>query len=111
MDKIVANVCEESGLKWEEAQQFIEHVRQEHGDAIRKRQLPLNLSIAILSILVGLFIAGGMISATLNGIIIFFLALPIPYLGNALIIGSGIAMIGGGVLGFMKNGGRDIFVK
>ena len=57
-------------------------------------------------VLAGLILSVFIIYETLQGVIIFFLRLPIPYLGNATYFLAGIGMIAGGLRGM-----RDTLVQ
>lgn len=100
INQITIDVCEKTGMKWKEAQHFIDAVQVEHKDKIARRQRPLLVFLAVISIVAGLTISGAMLVATMNGIIIIFLW--IPFLGNIIITFTGLAMVGGGIMGILK---------
>ncbi|MCB8978645.1 MAG: hypothetical protein H6657_14590 [Ardenticatenaceae bacterium] len=102
INQITVDICEKTGMKWDEAQKFIETVQVEYEDEIIQRQRPLLVILATFSIITGLTLSIGMVVATMNGLIIFFLRMPIPYLGNIMIILAGLAMVGGGIMGALK---------
>lgn len=101
-NQITVDICEKTGMKWDDVQKLIKTVQVDHEDEIIQRQRPLLVILAGFSIITGLTISIGMIVATMNGLIIFFLRMPIPYLGNMMIIFAGLAMVGGGIMGVLK---------
>jgi hypothetical protein len=99
---ITIAVCEKTGMKWDEAQQFVGQIQVEHKDEIIRRRKPLFVLMAVTSIVIGLTLSITILVLTLNGLIIFLLRLPIPYLGNLLLFGFGVMMVGGGVTGLLN---------
>ena len=104
-NEIIREVCERTGMRWDDAQKFIKQVYAENREEIAGRQSGIIIALSVFIIISGVVISGGVLVATLSGWIVFFLRLPIPYLGNLVYFLIGIAMIMGGIRGFenMKN--------
>lgn len=101
-DDIVKEVCEKTGMPWAEAEKFVWRIRSEHRSEIAGRQSGLLIGAGLLTTLAGLALSIGILVATLDGWIIFFLRLPVPYLGNAVYFGIGICLTAGGVIGVLR---------
>ena len=98
-NEIIRQLCEETGMDWAESTKFIQYVEANHTKEITLKQSPLVVLLSGIVIFAGLVLAGMTVLRTLEGYIIFFLRLPIPYLGNLFYTGIGIAMIVGGSKG------------
>jgi hypothetical protein len=96
---IIQKLCEATGMDWPQAEKFMHQVRTQHGGQIARSQSPLITVMSIGFILVGLALSVFILYETLNGLIIFFLRLPIPYLGNITYFLVGVGMIAGGIRG------------
>ncbi len=72
------------------------------GDKIAARRRPLLIVMSLVGIIGGLLTAVGLVIATLDGWIIFFLKLPIPYLGNIFYFSVGILTFVGGLVGLQS---------
>ncbi|MBN1315993.1 MAG: hypothetical protein JXA42_11010 [Anaerolineales bacterium] len=101
-DDIIRTVCEKTGMPWYDAEEFIRQVRDEHQGEITGRQNRLLIGIAVLTVIIGVFLSIGILAATLDGWVIFFLQFPMPYLGNLMLFGLGIVIAAGGIVG-IKN--------
>lgn len=101
-DDVILEICEKRGVQWPVAQQFVQRVRVEHQDEISRHQNRFLVPVGVMTALAGLAIALGVVIATLDGWIIFPLSIPIPYLGNLLLIGLGLAMAAGGIGGLIR---------
>lgn len=101
-DDIILEVCERTGMQWSDAQQFVQRVYAEHQGEITGHQNRLLSVVGITTTVGGVAIALGIVLATLDGWVIYFLRLPIPYLGNLLIFGVGILTAAGGVMGLVR---------
>lgn len=96
---IVFAVAKRSNLNWNEAQQLVDEIKATHGTRIARRQSPLLVGIGLVTAVAGLFLTISTLIDTLNGVIIFLLDLPIPYLGNVVYLGTGLAMVAGAAWG------------
>ena len=96
---IVQKVCESTNMDWGQAEKFIQSIEAEHGRAIAKKQSPLVAVIGLGTVIAGFALSGWILYETLNGIIIFFLSFPVPWLGNITYFLIGAAMIAGGLHG------------
>jgi hypothetical protein len=104
-DDIIKEVCERTGMGWSDAQKFVRQVYAENRGEITGRQNGILMFLVVAEILGGFALSSGVLVATLSGWIIFLLRFPIPYLGNLVYFVIGIAMMLGGIRGFlnMKN--------
>jgi uncharacterized membrane protein len=104
-NEITKEVCERTGMRWDDAQKFIKQVYAENREEIVGRQSGIIIALSVLIIISGVVVSGGVLVATLSGWVVLFLRLPIPYLGNLVYFLLGIAMIMGGIRGFenLKN--------
>lgn len=98
-NEIIRQLCEGFGLDWPSAQKFMQKVEAENKQTIAIRQSPLVTIIGGVIILAGLGLMIGIVMATLAGYVITFIGLPIPYLGNIVYFGTGLAMVIGGLRG------------
>ncbi|MEW6400749.1 MAG: hypothetical protein AB1649_03055 [Chloroflexota bacterium] len=98
-NEVIRELCERGGMDWGRATKFIEEVESEYGGQIAVRQSPLIVFLGIVILIGGIGLATTMVIMTLDGYIIFFLSLPIPYLGNAVYFLTGLGMIAGGFRG------------
>ncbi len=96
---IIQKLCETAGMNWNEAEKFMRRVEAENRSAIALKQSPLITIMGIGTVILGLALTLWIITATLQGYIIFFLGFPVPYLGNAFYLLTGLAMIIGGMWG------------
>ena len=96
---VAAELCEKYGLKWDKAAKLVQETEQRHSDQVQARRNPALYFLSIVFIVAGFMTAVGIIIASLDGWIIFLAH--IPYLGNLLILGSGIALIAGGGIGIV----------
>ena len=96
---VVFAVAQRGNLSWNEAHRLVQEVKTERRTHIARRQSPLLLIVALVTAIAGAGLAGYAAFATLDGVIIFFLSLPIPYLGNAVYFVIGVAMLIGAAVG------------
>lgn len=96
---IIEKLCETSGLNWKDAEKFVQQVETENQGTIALRQSPLVTLIGLGTVLGGIGLMAWMAIATLSGINIYFLSFPVPYLGNLVYFGTGLAMFGGALWG------------
>lgn len=99
---ILISICNATGMDWTEAQRFLHQVELNQGDKIAARRRPLLIVMSLAGIIGGLLTAVGLIIATLDGWIIFFLKLPIPYLGNIVYFSVGVLAFVGGLVGLQS---------
>ena len=99
---IVLDVCNSTGMDWRQAEAFVQQVEQSNRQMIAGRQAPLLLILAGIAIIGGLSTAVGTAVATLAGTIMFFPAVPIPYLGNVVYFFLGALGVAGGLLGLVR---------
>jgi uncharacterized membrane protein len=72
---IVMEVCERSGMKWSDAQQFMQRVQSEYRSEITGRQNPLLIVMGVTAVIAGLAVSIGVIAVTFIG---FIFLLPFP---------------------------------
>jgi hypothetical protein len=97
---IIIAVCERSGMKWSDAQQFMQRVQSEHRSEITGRQNLLLIVLGVITVIAGLVVSIGASAVTLFGLNFEFDY--VPYGGNLLIFGVGLAMMAGGGIGLWK---------
>jgi hypothetical protein len=107
---VIMALCEKTATPWNDVQRFVQKVESENRQAITARQSPLLLMIGAGLIIAGLFVVVYYGYRTLTGTIIIFLSMPIPYLGNAVYIGTGLAMMAGGTVGVLRTA-RNLIKK
>jgi hypothetical protein len=98
-NNIIQKLCESTSMNWGQAEKFIQQVEAQHGGIIAQKQSPMIAAIGTVTVIAGFAIAIGIIVVTLQGWMIFFLKLPVPYLGNIVYFLGGVAMIAGGLRG------------
>jgi hypothetical protein len=96
---VVFAVAQQGNMSWDEAHRLVQEVKVERRTHIARRQSPLLLGIALVMAIAGVGLAGYAAFATLDGVIIFFLSLQIPYLGNVVYFVTGVAMVIGAAVG------------
>src|SRR5436190_1432444 len=101
-DDIIRTLCEQAGFDWYRAKEFVQRVEKEHGQRIAIRQSPLIVILGLATLLVGVGLSTWVTWETLQGTIIFFISMPIPYLGNVIYFITGLGMIAGGIAGLWK---------
>jgi hypothetical protein len=99
---VIMALCEKTGSSWDQAQRFVQKVESENRQAITARQSPLLIMIGVGTVVAGLLVVAYYGFRTLTGTIYIFLNMPIPYLGNAVYIGTGLAMMAGGTVGLLR---------
>ena len=99
---VIMALCEKTGSSWDQARRFVQRVESENRQAIAARQGPLLILIGAGIIMAGLFLVAYYGYRTLTGTIYIFLNMPIPYFGNAVYIGTGLAMMAGGSVGLLR---------
>jgi hypothetical protein len=103
---IIPVICEQYSLNWPEAQAIVERVRSARRSEINKKDNNLSLILGFIMIIAGILLSLTILFLTLDGVIIFILRLPIPYLGNLAFFLLGIFIAAGGWIGrsqAMKN--------
>ena len=101
-DQVILDLCEGAGMKWGEAERFVEHIRAVHEDEIKGRRKPIVVGLALAVILTGVIMIAIILLATLRGIFFFYYLAPVPFLGNAAGFLVGAGMVLGGVLGLLR---------
>ena len=97
---IIMRLCEQLKCSWPEAEKFVRHVEQNNRKAIAARQSPLLILIGIGTVLVGLATAAyGLYELTHGVLVIGILTAPTP---TPLIVLVGLAMMGGGGYGVLR---------
>ena len=96
---IIQYVCEVTGMRWNEATLYVRAVEEQHRPRLSVRRKGLLLFLGLAFAAGGLAIAGLVIAATLDGWMLLFMDLPIPYLGNAAYLGLGILIAAGALAG------------
>lgn len=98
-NEVIRELCEQSGMNWTEATEFIEQVEIEHESEIAIKQSPIIVFLGSMFLLGGLILTVTIAIMTFQGYVIFFLKLPIPYLGNLVYFVIGVALITGSLRG------------
>ena len=96
---IIQKICETNGMNWREAEKFVQRVEAENRGAIALKQSPIITLLGLCISIAGLGLTIWIVTATLQGYIIFFLSFPVPYLGNIFYFFTGLAMMVGGIWG------------
>ena len=99
---IVQTLCETNGISWAAAEKFVQQVEAENSSTIALRQSPMVTLIGIGTALGGLGLMIWIALSTLNGVIIYFLSFPVPYLGNITYFFTGLAMMVAGIWGMWE---------
>ncbi len=99
---IIMELCQKYGMQWDEANRFVALVREENRDKISSKQNVFLKAMSIFFMAGGAMLSLGILIATLSGVIIFFLRLPIPYLGNVVFFFLGAAIVVGGARGLAQ---------
>ena len=107
---VIMALCEKTGNSWDQVRRFVQKVESKNRQAIATRQSPLLILIGVGIILTGLFLVAYYGYRTFTGTIYIFLNMPIPYLGNAVYIGTGLAMMAGGSVGLLRTA-RSLITK
>lgn len=102
VDDVTRLVVDQSELNWSDARKFVQRVMFEQRSEIVQRRAPILLIVGGFAIVAGLALATAMTIATLNGIAIFFIVFPMPYLGNIVSFMLGILMAVGGIIGLLR---------
>ncbi|MBE9506695.1 MAG: hypothetical protein IMY86_01480 [Chloroflexi bacterium] len=98
-NNIIFAVAKRANLDWGQAKELVEEVKITQSARIARRQSPLLLVLGIGTMIGGVVLSVSVAFGTLSGVIIFLPALPIPYLGNAVLFLTGLAMIAGAAWG------------
>ena len=101
-NEVILALCEGTGMKWGEAERFVEHIRAVHYEDIKGQRKPLLVGLAGAAILAGALINVIILLATLRGIFFFYYIVPVPFLGNAAGFLVGAGMMLGGVMGLLR---------
>ncbi|MBN1123050.1 MAG: hypothetical protein JXJ17_18395 [Anaerolineae bacterium] len=101
-DDIIMELCQKYDMQWNEASRFVALVREENRDKISSKQNVFMKAMSIFFMVGGAMLSLGILIATLSGVIIFFLRLPIPYLGNVVFFFLGAAIVVGGARGLVQ---------
>lgn len=96
---IIQKLCESNSMNWNQAEKFVRQIEAQNSSLIAQKQSPMVTIMGTGMVIVGSAIAIWIIYITLQGSIIVFLRLPIPYLGNIVYFLGGVALIGGGLRG------------
>lgn len=96
---IIRTVVYLEDTSWEEAKQIVAQIKIRCRGQIARRQGPLLIAVGAMTFIGGLALCASMVIATLQGFAIFFLSLPIPYLGNLVYFVTGLGMMAGGAYG------------
>ena len=98
-DDIILELCELSGRSWDEMAALVRSIELNNQGKIMARRKPLYRVVAIITTIVGIAASVGIVLLTLDGLIIFFIFLPIPFLGNIAVFLFGLGMTIGGIRG------------
>ncbi len=95
-DDIIAEVCEMSGMKWADAQQFVERVQSVHGAEITGLRNPQLVVLTIGAIVVGL----GLLIGPTVAFRVWSSEAFADFVGNFIVLG--LTMIIGGIIGLFR---------
>lgn len=101
-DAIITELCEFACLKWDQAERLVNEIELENTEDILSRQKLFNILLGSAFALGGFLLSACIVFASFNGMILFFLGLPIPYLGNILYFVIGILAFMGGLRGIVS---------
>jgi hypothetical protein len=96
---IIRTVVHLEDVSWEEAKRMVAAVKARCKGQIARRQSPVLVAIGMVTFLGGAALSVGMVIATVMGMSIFFLSLPIPYSGNVIYFVTGLGMMAGAAWG------------
>jgi hypothetical protein len=96
---IIRTVIHLEDVSWEEAKRMVAAVKVRCRGRIARRQSPVLVAIGMVTFLGGAALTAGMVIATLMGINLFFLSVPIPYSGNVVYLVTGVGMMAGAAWG------------
>jgi len=96
---IIQKLCNATNMNWGQAEKFVRQVEVQNSGRIAQNQIPMVAILGGFTIIAGLAVSSFIIYETLHGFIIFFLRLPIPYLGNIVYFLIGVSMVAGGLRG------------
>lgn len=94
---VVMDVCERTGMDWQEAQKFVYQVAMDNHKKVAARKSPLAVIFGVSFVVGGFAIALISLIATIQGISIDYRG--VPYVGNLGGIGFGLLLLAGGVIG------------
>ena len=95
-DVIITDLCERYRLKWDDAEQLVNTIEKTHAPEITTRQRPFLILLGSAIALGGFALSAYMLFTSFNGLMIFLLRLPIPYLGNLAFFCLGLLACWGG---------------
>ena len=99
---IVQDICEQTGLPWESAEELVSEVKADHRDLIHQhRRMPV-LLLGVTFVGAGILLAVVMVVGAIKGYSIELSQIPIPYSGNLIFALFGIFLATGGYLGLKK---------
>jgi hypothetical protein len=98
-DDIIRVVISLEDVSWEGAKRIVAGIKVKYRGQIARRQGPFFVAVGIATAVFGLILTAMMVVATINGFSIFFLTLPIPFLGNIVYGVIGLGMMAGGAYG------------
>lgn len=99
---IVTEICETTGMKWDESERLVNEIEEDNSLEIYSRQKPFMIILGSTTALGGLILSGFILYETINGLIVFVGMVPIPYIGNIIFLGLGLGMLIGGSRGVIK---------
>ena len=96
---IIQKLCDSTNMNWGQAEKFVHQVEAQNIGKIAQNQTPMIAILGGFTLIAGFALSAFILYETLHGIIIIFLRLPIPYLGNIVYFMIGLGMIAGGLRG------------
>ena len=96
---IVRTVVYLEDVSWEEANRIVADVKIRYQGRIVRRRSPLLVAVGLVTFIGGLALSVGMIIATLEGVVLFFFSMPVPYSGNIGFFLIGLGMMAGSAFG------------
>ena len=101
-DLIITELAEMGRLNWEDAASLVNEIEENYKKEINKKQRPAFFLLGVGLTLGGLLLFISMLFASANRLSIYFLRLPIPYLGNGIFAIIGLLAFLGGLRGVLR---------
>lgn len=97
---LIMSLCQVTGSSWQQAEDFVSRVESQHHRGIAARQSPYILAIGIGTLIYGMAQTLWVAYRTADGAVYTYYS--IPYVGNIVGIGTGIAMVLGASFGIFR---------
>ena len=101
-DLIITELAEMGRLEWDDAAALVNEIEEKYKEEINKKQRPAFFLLGAGLTFGGLLLFISMLLASANGLSIYFLRFPIPYLGNGIFAFMGLLAFLGGLRGVLR---------